>query len=252
MKRSIFLIFAVLLSHSVQSQPPKQVLIETQIVETEDAFETELGIEWGIGPSIAHFTNIDNPNQTNIVGVNTFAGVDFYFHPIISVFGHFNLTQFGNGTKYPNGYNNIKFTNVGVDAGIKLHVKPRIVADPFVLIGIDFGGTVGGVIKDKQNGDKNTVRFNLNDQDNKAFAAVTGGAGVTIRTDVVDLTLQATVTGGLTTLDKNPLENTPRSVPFFAEIPLIVRFFGKKTQRERPNLLIFLTPEIIDPDEEMP
>lgn len=237
---------AVCLSAAASDPPPTQVEIDAQIIEVEDEFENELGFEWGVGPVVSHYTNIENPENINVVGVNAFAGIDWLFHPFLSFYSHINLTQIGNGTNTPGGYNKIRILNLGVDAGLKLHILPRRKIDGFVLVGLDFGGNVSGVSITKQNGDKDKFRFDLTGNDNRTFAGATGGAGVTIRTDILDFTLQATVTGGLTLVDKNPPENTPRSVPFLAEIPVIIRFFGREKQRDRPNLLLFLTPEIID------
>jgi type II secretory pathway component HofQ len=83
----------------------------------------------------------------------------------------------------------------------------------------------------------------LNDRDNKLFGGVIGGAGVTVRTDVVDITVQAQVSVGLTKLDK---EATERQTPILAEIPLIIRFFRpKERQKDRDNLIILIKPTIV-------
>jgi len=256
--RKIFLLtwFTLVIFCLLASDPPTpQVLIEANIVEVENNFVRELGIEWGMGPTIGHYTNVENPDeiQKNVVGVNAFAGVDFLVNPFVSIFGHLNLAQFGNGSESSDGYNKTKtkLLNLGVDTGIKLHVKPGVKVDGFILMGLNFGVTVSGVTKTKQNGQKKKVRFPLDPNENRAFAGAMGGVGVTVRTDVVDFTLQTVIIGGLTTLDKNPPENTPRSVPFFAEIPIIIRFFRDRDKsRDRTDLIFMLTPELIDIEED--
>lgn len=246
--RLLILLF-LFTGQTVIAQDQQQVVVDAQVLEVEEAFDNELGFEWGFGPSIARYTNVSDPDQIVVVGINAFAGIDFRFSPVASFFGHMNLTQFGDGKTIPTGFSKTKLLNLGIDAGMKIHMNPRSRIDAFVLFGIDFGGSISGVIIDKQDGDKDKTRFDLFENDNRAFAGATGGAGVTIRTDILDFTIQGTVTGGLTLVNKNALDNTPRSVPFFAEIPIIVRFFGKEKQRDRDNLIILLEPQVIEVEE---
>lgn len=248
----VILLPLVLVSQVFGQGRERQVNIEANIVEVTQDFESELGFEFGAGPSISHFTNIANPSQINVVGYNVFGGIDYYANPILGIFSHLNITQFGNGFEFAGGSNVQKFTNIGIDAGIKVHVVPRVSkVNGFILANFDAGATTGGVVISRQNGDKDKDRFSLSGNDRKGYLGLGGGAGITVRTNVLDFSVQGSVTVGLLEVFKDNNSNTPRSVPVLAEIPVIVRFFGsKQKQQDRSNLLILIRPEIIDdPDD---
>ena len=246
---TILLLCGCIIANGQADRPAQQVTIETKIVTANDDFTKELGIEWGLGPSISHFTNVDNPNQINVTGLTAFAGVDWYVNPILGVFGHGNISMFGDGNEYFDGWFKQRYTAVGVDAGIKLHLIPRVSkVNVFVMLEVVASGVVGGVTISKQNDEKDKTHFDLSDQ-NKGFVAAGGGVGVTIRNDVMDLSIQTVVLGGLNQVFNDNNDVTPRSVPLLIQIPVIGRFFKKKDEK-RPETLIFITPRILEESED--
>ncbi|MCP4121217.1 MAG: hypothetical protein GY751_05650 [Bacteroidetes bacterium] len=223
--------------------PTPQVIIESRIVQARDNFERELGIEWGFGPVVSHMTG--ERGNGSAVGLTAFAGMDVLLNPRLSAFTHVKFTQFGDKSKFGNSSYVYKVGAFGVDGGIKLHLipTPSSVVDPFIIVGADVAVNAFGRQKYKINDVKETEFFKLNNNDNRVFAGIRGGAGVTIRTDVVDLTAQFVVIGGLIPLVK---EQSDRSVPLLFEIPVIGRLFrSKEKQRNRDEVIIFITPRII-------
>jgi len=248
---SLFLIFCLFPLSVLASDPPTpQVNIESKFVEVRNDFEKEIGFEWGMGPVVSHMTG--GTGSGNVVGLTAFAGVDALIHPLISVFGHAKFTQFGEKVESPYWQSKFKIGSFVVDGGVKIHLTPTPsrVVDPFVIVGVDFGVNAFGH-QTYKNGDQKDGEFLKLDKipefDNRVFAGIRGGAGVTIRTDVMDLTAQVVVIGGLT---KGIKEDTERSVPLLFEIPIIGRlFFDRNKQKDRPQLIHFITPHIIDGEE---
>jgi Flp pilus assembly secretin CpaC len=245
----LILFLSVVTSIALSDPPVPQVEIEANIVDVEDEFTRELGTEIMVGPTISTFTNLDNENNAVVPGTAMYMGISGRLNPVLSLFAHFNINQFGNATKFDDGFNRRRFTEMGVDAGIKLHFIPQRRIDGQILVGIKTGGITGGVDISKQNGQKNRFRFDNNIVQNKGFAGVMGGLIVMARTDVLDIGGGVIVIGGLTQLS-DPIENQLRSVPLLVEIPLVMNFFTRPKHRERDNLFILLKPEIITEDVE--
>jgi len=219
--------------------------VETKIVEVNTDFEKEIGFEFGVGPVISSFTK--TTGGSSVTGVTFLGGVDVLMNPVLGLFGHAKFSQFGVRYEYSGGFNQFKIGKFGVDAGVKVHFVPEKRVVPFLLVGMDLAVNSYQSQKWESGGVKNRDITKLNDRDNKLFGGVIGGAGVTVRTDVADLTVQAQVVVGLTKLDKLATE---RQVPILAEIPLIVRFFRpKEKQKQRPNLIILTTPVITEDRE---
>ncbi len=231
-------------------QPPKQVTIESKFVEVQQNNLDDLGFEFGFGPSIGTFTN--QTGSKPVVGINAFGGINLPINRIVEISSHINFIQFGRKIDYGNSSSQIKITNLGVDVGLKVNVVPELVVRPYIIGGADIGINITGRAKNIYNGVKTTDRFQINtDYENRFFAGLFGGVGVTARTDVGDLSLQFTVLGGVTEFFKDPNDQVDRSVPLLFNIPLIYQFFGKREKtRERNNLILLVTPRIIDGAED--
>ncbi len=243
-----FLLLSTLFFIYVEAQPPTQVTVETKFVEVQQHDLDELGFEFGIGPSIGTFTNQMSNDIKPVVGINAFGGVNIPINPILSVNTHLNVIQYGNRNTYQGNSYTFKVSTLGLDGGVVVNLVPELRVVPFVTAGGNIGLNLAASQKTEIAGIKTKNRIEWGDQDNRFFAGLFGGAGVTVRTDVGDLSAQVVVLGGLTELGKN---NTERSVPLLFNIPLIYRFFGKREKtRERNNLILLVTPRIIENSED--
>lgn len=241
---AVIVLIAVQVNRTFAEDPPTpQVLIETKIVETSNDFQKEIGIDFGVGPTISHLTN-GAGDPKNVVGITALFGMDAFLNRILGVYSHAFFTQFGEKYEYPGGSTKFKVHSVGVEAGVKLHIVPEQKIDGFVKVGIKTMINVRGTQTVEVGGLVDKSSFEIGENDSRVTAGITAGGGVTIRNDIMDLTLQGQVTVGLNDFQKN-LDD--KRVPVLAEIPLIFRFFkNREKQQERKNLIIFITPKVLD------
>ncbi len=239
----------------------KQVLITAKLVVVTNTFEERLGVEWfgkagngsapGTGTTTSAPASIDvTDSRTVIEASNGTSGGSLRFgllqgkigvdlqqfladnntelvaHPQISTLDH-KMAKIQMGTQRSfrvldaNGVPSQQL----VDANIELTVTPHV-------IGAD------------------RIRMELKPKNNSFGSAPDGGLQIETQeanTEIVVRNGQTAVIAGLT---RNQESEVERGVPFLKDIPLIGYLFkSTETKVEKKDLIIFITPYIIDVDE---
>jgi general secretion pathway protein D len=127
--------------------------------------------------------------------------------------GRFDLTKF----KY-------------ADVGINLNIIPRVSPDKKVTLQVD--------VNAQERLEENLYDFNI--------PVLTKRAA---KTTITISDRETVVIGGLIREDKQKLT---KKIPLLGDLPLIGKFFrSRKTVKNKTNLLIFITPHIVDQSEDM-
>ncbi len=261
--------------------PTKQVLIQARIMETSLNPKTAKGVDWtgtlqnqkiavgnnlqansssasvnntlsqtfpkmlfdtakGFNPTTA-FLDADGLNATlSFLNTENHANTLATPHAVtvdnematLEVIDQFPIVNVTAGTANTTGGSSVSYTNVGV----KLHVTPHISANNSVLL---------KVLPEVSNftGDKafNVGGFSLN---------VPTFSSRTIDTTVLIPSGHTLVLGGLVS---DSLAKSETSVPFLSEIPGLGRAFrNNKGERKKNNLIIFITPTIVQDSDFQP
>ena len=253
--------------------PPTQVMIEGKIVEASESFQRTLGVNWGfsgVSQTISDSGGFQgNPinlttsyNSTSIAestasGLNSFLNlsvgtVDFFGNltarlglaqtetmvkiissprivtmnraqaeisqkgEVISV-----RTQVNDGTETA--------SEVRTPVELKLAVTPQITAEGSVILEVDVSRQFAGAIQEDQ-----TQARPINSRAAKTKVLVPNG--------------QTAVIGGIYQNDET---FTERGVPLLKDIPILGWLFKSNQEDQNKNeLLIFLTPRILNPEEQ--
>ncbi|MEM1347808.1 MAG: type IV pilus secretin PilQ [Myxococcota bacterium] len=271
------------LVETLDSQVP-QVLIEARIVETNDTFTKQIGIQWGgdfaLSQRNGNPTGLLFPSVLGVAGGATdgqspVAGLQIQDSPNYAV----NLpAPIGTGAGGGIGLN-LGSVGGGVNLNIRLSAlevsgSARIVSAPKVMtlnnttatisqgtsipISVVSAAGVQTVFVDAtlelrvtpQVTPDGNIRLRINATKNEPDFQNTGARGdpsIIRRQAETELLIKdgdTTVIGGIYT--RNAGENL-NAVPFFHRIPVIGFFFRTSTEREqRQELLIFITPKIVN------
>lgn len=234
---------------SIYSQSPTpQVNIEARFMEVNDNFMKELGINFQLGLNLAHQTNTSKDDRVPKPGVNI--GVAVEAEPLGGLFVAPGISFFQNGNKYRGD----DFTDATTrnNLELKLLVNPRIiVSDGPVSVGIvvepAISYTLGEVNKTKINGEKDKTKVDFGDNDHRVEGIIRTGVSGTLRTDIGDLTISALYSFGLTNIHKGadpPIKNQVFSLNVIGKL-----FTNRENAKNRKELLIFITPKIIDSED---
>lgn len=243
-------------------KPVRQVMIEARIVEANTTFSHSLGVKWGatfidpdadgisdvaaVGLGGSFVIPVTSPASAGFASLFGIGALDDRLDlemrlsalessgegrvistPRITTLNGESAT-IAQGTKIP-------FTSIsdqGVDvvfenAELKLTVTPEINPDGSIILDIDVSNSAVGAVVPTASGDAVSI------DEKKATSKVLVRDG------------QTTVIGGIF------VENERESdigVPFLKDIPVLGHLFKSTTKiRDRRELLIFITPRIVDP-----
>lgn len=264
---------------------PKQVLIEARIVEATDNFSRDIGVSWGVGinnlsrgntravsigaggGTTANAFNTITDNIVNGGGTAIPRGrlVDLPAATGLGSGGAIGLTigsLFGKAV-------DLELSAAEGNGKIKIVSKPRVlvidgkVANinqgtdiPFQTVSQNNGTNVefkkanlGLVVTPYIKGDGEIVMHVLATKDSPSTAAVGGNPIIStkqVETDIYVKDNDTVVIGGIYTTNE---EDTVNKVPLFGDIPVVGNLFkNTKKVRDRTELLIFITPKIVDND----
>jgi type IV pilus assembly protein PilQ len=246
-------------------KPERQVMIEARIVEANTNFSRQLGVQWGFDYKQA---NDVTTKSLAVDEVKTGLGGAFSLAPAIGTAGlgtsiaiaaledQINIdlrlaalensgegkivstpriTTLNGETAVISQGTKIPFTTVS-DAGtdvtfenaeLKLQVTPEINPDGSILMDIDVSNSAVGTVVQTAVGDS----VSIDEKKAQTKALVRDG--------------QTTVIGGIFIEDERDASS---GVPVLKDIPGLGRLFKSTTKtRERRELLIFITPRIVEP-----
>jgi len=254
----------------VLDKPVQQVLIEARIVEASDKFTRDLGVRWG-----GQFTGTPNNRFPSTVKVGSATGVASTTASrgfIVDLPAAVSTTAPGGAVGVALGSLNgainldLELSAAESDNKIKIVSRPRLITANLQEAYIKQGDKVPIVtpstttepattelvdavlelkVTPQITADKNIMLDILITKD--AAADVQGLTGIStkeIKTNVLLKNGETVVIGGIYTQDK---ENTVQGVPGLKDIPLLGWLFKTKLRKDnRTELLIFLTPKIIE------
>ena len=271
---------------SLDAQTP-QILIEARIVETNDQFARQFGIQWGgdflFAPANGNPTGLVFPSVVGVAGAATDAAT-----PLAGIVGTPNFavnlpaaigTGSGGGLGITlgslGGAGNLalRLSALENDGHIKIVSAPRIMTLDNVAAAISTGTSIpisvvsaAGVqtvfveanlqlnVTPHVTQDGNVV-LDLNIEKSEPDFANTGAAGDpsiirrSARTQLLVGDGDTTVIGGIFAHTSATGTN---KVPFFADIPILGFFFRDYSENEnRSELLIFVTPRIVNRESSM-
>lgn len=250
--------------------PPPQVMIEGKIVEASENFKRQVGINWGYGGSLVELAPSGGANGTplnmnsrfrvdptstgsKVQGMGTLGfnigSLDFFGNldatlslaqtdqlvriissPRIVTMNKEKalISQKGEdisvSTFLPPGSTTTQTTDVRTPLELKLEVTPQITADGSVILDVDVLRQFAGAIE-TSNGSRP-----VNSRSAKTKILVPNG--------------QTAVIGGIYQSDETETET---GVPVLKDVPVLGWLFKNKTQdRQKNELLLFLTPRILN------
>lgn len=253
---------------AVFDKRPLQVLIEAQIIETSKTFSRDLGISWGDSGAATGTINqgtigitTPGPSSANLVLRGLLGSIDgraleakllaaestgkakLISHPKVFTLNnqkatiHSGITynirtlsnvSTGSGGSTGGGTGGGTGTATGglktVSAGLQLDVIPTIVGDDLIKLGVKVTNST------------------------PSAAAVDGIPGINDNSADSSILVKAGQTATLAGLMKNDKSDSQAETPWFSKIPVIGWLFSSKSNRDVTNeLMIFLTPHIVDP-----
>jgi type II secretory pathway component GspD/PulD (secretin) len=254
----------------VLNYSPPQVTIEVKVCELTEEDEAALGFDWFLGNSVVPTTN--SPSTNTVLGTRTGILTDPQFRVVIRALeqrGDTNLLAAPRVTTLGGRQAQIKVTNVkAVVTGVNYQTnkikgpqgtKEEVLAN-YTTSDMDFGPTVDVTPTVSTNGW--SIQMNVNVQVNEFL-----GYDAPPKTDPKDAKGQEplpryrvrqlasnpivwdgqtiVLSGGSITENPNKGETKVRAL---GDLPLLGRFFRSgSAARNRKNLVIFVTPTIIDP-----
>jgi type IV pilus assembly protein PilQ len=253
--------------------PVRQVLIEARIVEAEDGFQRNLGVKLnglftknstaiGGGLTTKDYTN---PNGSTFPGPAIAGDKPLLSLPAAGL-GGFNPGSIAMLIAGSDGILGLELSALEQDGKAKLISSPRLVTADQVEAVIEDGQEIP-YSESSQNGattvsfKKATLSLRVTPQitpdgsvfmdvqvnkDSRGQETINGPAIDTkqIRTKVLVESGGTVVIGGIY-IENN--KNTVTQVPFLGDVPYLGNLFkNKATQKERRELLIFLTPRVLE------
>ncbi|MDX8401569.1 MAG: type IV pilus secretin PilQ, partial [Mariprofundaceae bacterium] len=248
---------------AVIDRPVQQVMIEARIVEASDDFSRDLGIRWG--GTFSDVTNKRFPNTINVgpAGANPMV-VDL---PAAAGPGSGGAIGLQLGSFTGNLNLALELSAAEADGKAKVISSPRVITSnlkkavisqgtdiPFVSSSANTGTNVQFQqaqlmleVTPQVTADKKILMKVLVTKDSPQAASVGGNpliATKKIETEIAVDDGATVVIGGIYTKDKG---TTEAGVPGLKSIPLLGWLFKKKQITDRrTELLIFLTPNILD------
>jgi type IV pilus assembly protein PilQ len=228
--------------------PVKQILIEARIISADDRLNQELGLK---------FSTIDNNSSS---GNET--SMDLPLNN--ESFGHFNFVIAKLGSKR---ILDLELAALETEGHAKTIANPKLVTANHKLAQIESGAEIpyqekayGGattiafkkavlglqVTPEIINEDKITLKIRLS-QDKISQLSVNGEPAIETR----EINTQVLVNNGSTIVlggiyEQNLTENREK-IPFLSAIPLFGKLFqNQRTESEKKELLIFVTPKIVE------
>ncbi len=254
----------------VLDKPVRQVLIEARIVEATDKFTRDLGVRWG-----GQFTGTPGnrfPSTVNVGAATGVASTTASRGFIVDLPAAISTTAPGGAVGVALGSLNsainldLELSAAESDNKIKIVSRPRLITANLQEAYIKQGDKVPIVtpatttepattelvdavlelkVTPQITADKNIMLDILITKD--AAADVQGLTGIStkeIKTNVLLKNGETVVIGGIYTKEK---ENTVQGIPGLKDIPLLGWLFKTKLAKDnRTELLIFLTPKIIE------
>jgi type IV pilus assembly protein PilQ len=240
-------------------QPAKQVLIEARIVYVNTAYQRNLGIKWSTTGSSGIFKNFNMDLST--------AAMNSSGAPTASTLGALSI---GTGI---GGLNlNLQLQAIELEGGGELVSSPRILTSNNVMGDIQQGQQVPYLTQAASGGTtvqyvqavlelqvtpqitpNNKLLLNLMVTQNQVLPPLTPGGAPPISTRKLTTLImvnnkQTIVLGGIYTRNKT---SSTYQLPWLSHIPLIGNLFKSNvTVDNKDELLIFLTPKIIDVNEQ--
>jgi type IV pilus assembly protein PilQ len=242
--------------------PPLQVLIEGKVVEARETFGREVGVNWGFsgqdvdmgGKLFNNQTTVTN-GRLEVLGLNSsfrFGTFDVFgdLNATLSLFEREDLVHVVSSPRVV-ALNNeqasiVQGTNIGVQqitqtAGqttlttsyqpveMRLEVTPQVTSESDIILTLNIKREFASNRINNQSPD-------INRREAKTKVLVRNG--------------QTAVVGGVYQADTNDVEN---GVPWLRNIPVLGWLFKKKSiSNEKSELLVFLTPRILNAESSMP
>ncbi len=251
-------------------KPVKQVLIDARIVSASDDFTYDMGVKWGGGIRGHKYSASNDLGTTGIVGTGNQPGVSGGgFGNRIGVVDAASKNTIGGiafGFLADNFLLNLELSAAETDGRIEIVSSPRILTQDGAEAKISQGSEVAyATTSDK--GTKTEFKQvelvlevkpkitpnNMVDmelvitKDTLQPGDATGSAPIDtseVKSKVLVENGETVVLGGVYEQTK---EHTQRKVPFFGSLPIIGKAFRSDSVRnEKSELLIFVTPKIVD------
>ncbi len=248
-------------------KPERQVMIEARIVEANTSFSRSLGVKWGIDYDRSGGTDGSDTRDVALSQINTGLGGSFLISPTSGSAGIGTALTFGaldnmldidlrlsalensgegkivstprittlngekavisQGTKIP--FSSVSDTGTDVkfeNAELKLEVTPEINPDGSILLDINASNSSVGTVVPTATGDAVSI------DEKKAQTKVLVRDG------------QTTVIGGIFIEQEN---DSATGVPILKDVPFFGGLFRSTSKsRDRRELLIFITPRIVE------
>jgi type IV pilus assembly protein PilQ len=243
---------------------PAQILIEAQIVETTKSFARDLGVSWGnIDAASGRGTiGISNPSQANpnftlngllgaingrvleakLVAAETNGDAKIVSHPKVFALNNKKATIHSGITYSIKTLSAVTTAGtsgststptavtggvVSISSGLQLDVTPTVVGEGLVRL----------VVK-------------VTNSEPDKGAAVDGIPGINDNSADTSILVRGGETATLAGLMKNAVANTQSGVPWISRVPVLGWLFSSRQKSEETSeLMIFLTPHILDPLE---
>lgn len=236
---------------------PTQVKIEVKIVEINRAKIRNLGIKWGNYPTTAPGSFYAGQSISNSVAGNAFGSfgsyadvnvqIDALVHDgfakilsqpnLVTMSGDKASILIGGEIAVPVAWEDNKLTVEWKEYGIKLEIGPEVNAE--------------GLIYSKVKAEVSTMDWNSPHR-------IGIGANISIppmkmRKAESAISLSSGQTMGIGGLIASDASTDVYKVPFLSKIPILGNLFKSKSfSKEETELLIFITPTIVDPQEYKP
>lgn len=249
--------------------PVKQVMIESRLVIADEKFGKSLGARFGVNKlngtgdnRYAIGGNLDSTKQIGIIGGQVSDGLQSNL-PVAGAAGSFAFSLF----RLPAGLLlNLELTALETDKRGKVVSSPRVTTANQHLAVIKSGVEIpyleasssgAATIKFKEAvlslevtpqitpDDKIIMDLNVKKQSvGQVFAQVPSIDTKNLETQVLVSNGETAVLGGIFELTER---NDVEKVPFFGDLPVMGNLFKRKiTSNEKTELLIFITPKIMD------
>lgn len=240
--------------------PPLQVMIEGKIVEARESNNKELGINWGysgqdlgfLGGNLSHSARIAPSQVGTATTVNLRLGtLDFLgdLDARLSLLERDSLARVVSSPRVVT----MNAQEATIEQSLSIAISSTTVVNNLPVTTVSFKEIPTSLKVTPQITPGGDVIMNINFK--RQFKG-DGSAGVAniesreVKTNVMVKNGQTTVIGGVYQADQNEIEE---GTPFLKQIPILGWLFKNKTKESiRNELLVFLTPRILNADRNLP
>jgi type II secretory pathway component GspD/PulD (secretin) len=221
------------------------VAIKAHFMEVNTDFMKELGIKFQAGMTLAHLTNTPKENRIPEPGFQVGASVEA--EPLEGLYIAPGLSFFQDGQRYKNGdfLNSGTRNNIGLQLSVIPHITPTDGVELGIVVEPSFSYLMSEIQRYKDPMVNDRVKIELTDNVNRFAVQARTGVSATVHTDRGDLAIAGLYSFGLTNVEKD----TDIKSQFFSLSVIAKLFFRKEVAEERPNLIIFVKPELIQDKE---